>query len=115
MPFLERKLVRYGLYVVWAMVAFVISLVIAFPDDRVKQIIIVQAEKQLGYKYEVSITELDLWWRLGVELEGVTVVVRPWSSVSATAAGCGWPTCPRRPQRSHRPPLSACHGYGSAT
>ncbi len=78
MPFLERKLVRYGLYVVWAMVAFVISLVIAFPDDRVKQIIIVQAEKQLGYKYEVSITELDLWWRLGVELEGVTLKER-WS------------------------------------
>ena len=45
---LERKLVRYALYALWAFVAFVISLLLAFPDERVKQIIIVQAEKHLG-------------------------------------------------------------------
>lgn len=75
---LERKLVRYALYALWAFVAFVISLLLAFPDERVKQIIIVQAEKQLGYKYEVEITDLDVWWRLGLELEGITLKER-WS------------------------------------
>ncbi len=75
---LERKLVRYTLYALWALVAFVISLALAFPDERVKQIIIVQAEKQLGYKYEVSIADLDVWWRLGFELEGITLKER-WS------------------------------------
>ena len=78
MPLFERKLVRYPLYVLWAMLAFAISLLIAFPDERVKQIIIVQVEKQLGYKYEVSIADLDVWWRLGVSLEGVKLKER-WS------------------------------------
>lgn len=74
----ERRLVRVPLYLLFGLCAFGIAMVVTFPDERVKQIIIVQAEKALGYKYDVVISDLDLWWLTGVELHQVQVKER-WS------------------------------------
>lgn len=68
---LERRAVRIPLYLLLGTIAFSLAMVLTFPDDRVKQILIVQAEKALGHKYDVTINDLDLWWLTGVELHQV--------------------------------------------
>ena len=73
---LEKRVVRVPLYILFTLLAFVICMILTFPDERVKQIIQVQAEKALGHKYDVRISDLDLWWLTGVELENVTVKER---------------------------------------
>jgi type II secretion system protein N len=73
---LEKRYVRYPVYVAFFFFVFIVSLVIAFPDDEVKDILTVQIEKALDHKYKVTIEDLDLWWLTGVQLENVTVEER---------------------------------------
>lgn len=84
---LERRIVRIPLYGLFTLVAFLVALVVTFPDERVKQIIVVQAEKALnGDKtgadderlWDVEIDDLDIWWFSGLELHNVKLKER-WS------------------------------------
>jgi len=56
--------------------SFSISAGLSFPDDELKEIVIVQAEKALGPKYKVRIDELDVWWFTGVSLDGIQIEER---------------------------------------
>jgi len=73
---MEKPLVRLPVYAAVALVAFAVSMAFTFPDDQIKDIVVVQMEKQLGPKYKVSIGDLDLWWITGVELSDVTIAER---------------------------------------
>ncbi len=73
---LEKRYVRYPIYVAFFFLVFIVSLVIAFPDDEVKDILTVQIEKQLDHKYKVTIEDLDLWWLTGIQLENVRIEER---------------------------------------
>ena len=48
MELLDRKIVRIPLYGLFTLVVFLAALVLTFPDERVKQIVIVQAEQALN-------------------------------------------------------------------
>jgi type II secretion system protein N len=72
---LEKSYVRYPVYVAFFFFVFVVSLVIAFPDDEVKDILTVQIERALDHKYKVTIEDVDLWW-IGLQLENVTIEER---------------------------------------
>lgn len=87
MQLLERRIVRIPLYGLFTLVVFLIALVLTFPDTRVKEIVIVQAEQALNKGksaeagdriWDVNIADLDLWWLTGLELEGVELKER-WS------------------------------------
>ncbi len=73
---LERRWVRIPAYMFFALMCFLLSMLITFPDDRIKKIMSIQLEKQLEYEYEVEIEDLDLWWLMGIELEQVTLKER---------------------------------------
>lgn len=73
---LEKRYVRYPVYAAFGLFVFVVSLVFAFPDDEVKDILTVEAEKASDHKYKVTIDDLDLWWLTGAQLEDVTVEER---------------------------------------
>lgn len=82
---LERPLVRIPLYGIFTVVIFMLCMLLTFPDERIKQILIVQAEAQLNKgktgaddetMWEVDIEDLDLWWFSGVELHGVKLKER---------------------------------------
>lgn len=83
---LEKRYVRYPVYMVFGLFVFIVSLVLAFPDDEVKDIITVQAEMALDNEYKVTIDDLDLWWLTGVQLEGVTIEERKTEQEQADAA-----------------------------
>lgn len=70
---LERPLVRFGVYALVALIAFVVALRLTFPDEELREIATVNAEKQLGNDYRVTISDLDLWWVTGVSLYDVTL------------------------------------------
>jgi type II secretion system protein N len=82
---LDRKIVRIPLYGLFTLVVFLAALVLTFPDERVKQIVIVQAEQALNAGkradagdriWEVRIDDLDLWWFTGIELDNVRLKER---------------------------------------
>lgn len=73
---LEKPLVRYPVYLFTGFVIFALSMALTFPDDEIKEIISVQAEKQLDHKYRVYIGELDLWRLSGIALESVSIEER---------------------------------------
>ncbi len=84
----ERRSVRILAYLIFIVITLLSCLAITFPDERIKEIIIVQAEKQLNKGkdrskrnvriWEVNITDLDLWWFSGIELHNV-VLQEKWS------------------------------------
>ncbi len=85
MELLDRKIVRIPLYGLFTLVVFLAALVLTFPDERVKQIVIVQAEQVLNAGkradagdriWEVRIDDLDLWWFTGIELNNVRLKER---------------------------------------
>lgn len=82
---LERPIVRIPLYGIFTVVIFMLCMLLTFPDERIKQIMIVQAEAQLNKgktgaddetMWEVEIEDLDLWWFSGLELHGVKLKER---------------------------------------
>lgn len=88
MELFEKRWVRILAYALFVIITLLSCLAITFPDERIKQIIIVQAEKQLNAGkdrskrneriWEVQIDELDLWWFSGAELHNV-VLKEKWS------------------------------------
>lgn len=76
MEFLQNKAVRTVIYAVFGIVMFMSFMVITFPEQRVREILVVQLEKQLGNRYEVTITDMSLWRITGVQLRGVTIAER---------------------------------------
>ncbi len=82
---LERRMVRIPLLFAFGALCLIIALVFTFPGERVKQIVIVQAEKALQHKYDIAIGDLDLWWLSGVELHQVKITER-WSDAQKEQA-----------------------------
>lgn len=73
---MERKIIRIPVYIAFGLASFLIALAVTFPDQRVKEIAVVQMESQLGNNYDVTVEDLDLWWLTGVALEGITIAER---------------------------------------
>lgn len=73
---LDRPVVRVGVYASFGFVVFLLALAATFPDEQIKDIVTVQLEKQLGGKYDVEVSDLDVWWFTGVSLENVTIKER---------------------------------------
>lgn len=73
---MERKIIRIPVYIAFGLASFLIAMAVTFPDQRVKEIAVVQMESQLGNAYDVSVEDLDLWWLTGVALEGITISER---------------------------------------
>jgi type II secretion system protein N len=73
---MERKIIRIPVYIAFGLASFLIAMAVTFPDQRVKEIAVVQLESQLGNAYDVSVEDLDLWWLTGVALEGITISER---------------------------------------
>lgn len=76
LAWLEKPWLRFATFFGAGLLAFAISMVVGFPDDQLKEIATVQAEKALGPKYKVSIDELDFWWFPGLSFKGVQVEER---------------------------------------
>ena len=102
---LERRLIRIPLLIAFAILMLVICIVLTFPDERIKQIVIVQAEAALNRGktsggddtlWEVQIEDLDLWWLTGIELEGVTLRERWTDEQKADAAAEASDSAPPR-------------------
>lgn len=84
----EKRPVRWLGYFLFMVITLLICLAVTFPDERIKQIVIVQAEKSLNAGksrakrddrfWEVQITDMDLWWFSGVEFHNV-VLKEKWS------------------------------------
>lgn len=72
----QRAIVRVPAYLTFGFAVFMIALVLTFPDQRIKEIIIVQIEKQLHGKYDVTIDRLGLWWLSGVKLKNIKFTER---------------------------------------
>lgn len=77
---LERRLIRIPLYGIFALLVFLLALRVTFPEERIKQILIVQIEKNLNAGktvggddkiWEIEIEDLDIWWLSGLEFQGV--------------------------------------------
>jgi type II secretion system protein N len=67
-PKLQRLIfIGTGLFV------FVISLVLTFPDKRVKEIAVVQSERLLDNRYDVEIGEFNIWWLGGISFEDISI------------------------------------------
>ncbi len=73
---MDKTIVRIPVYIGFGLLCVLISMGLTFPDDELKEILVVQAESQLGSDYRVRITDLDIWWFTGVTLEGVTIEER---------------------------------------
>lgn len=73
---MDKTIVRIPVYIGVGIFFVFVSMGLTFPDDEIKEILIVQAEEQLGGEYRVRITELDIWWFTGVTLEGVSIEER---------------------------------------
>ncbi|MGM0556437.1 MAG: type II secretion system protein GspN [Myxococcota bacterium] len=73
---MERKIIRIPVYIAFGLASFLIAVAVTFPDERIKEIAVVQMESQLGNEYDVTIEDLDLWWLTGVALEGITISER---------------------------------------
>ena len=79
----EKRAVRALAYMAFMVTVLMLCLAVTFPDERIKQIMIVQAEAQLNKGksrtnsadrfWKVQIEDLDLWWFSGVELHDVTL------------------------------------------
>ena len=76
LSFLDRPVVRAGVYGGFGFVVFLLALGATFPDEQIKDIVTVQLERQLGGKYSVEVADLDVWWFTGVSLENVTIKER---------------------------------------
>lgn len=76
LAWLEKPVVRYPLYVGTAFLVFAIAMGFTFPDDEIKDILVVEGEKALKHKYKLSIGELDLWRFSGVALQSVSLEER---------------------------------------
>lgn len=84
----EKRPVRWLGYFLFMVITLLICLAVTFPDERIKEIVIVQAEKSLNAGksrakrddkfWEVQITDMDLWWFSGVEFHNV-VLKEKWS------------------------------------
>ena len=88
----ERPMVRLAFYTLSFFVFFLISLGLTFPDDRIRDILITQAEAQMEGNYAITVEDLDLWWLMGIQLEEVQLkerVVAPGAAPAAAAAGGG--------------------------
>ena len=73
---LDRPLMRLGAYGAFGLVVFFVALGLTFPDEQIKDIVTVQLEKQLGGKYAVEVSDLNLWWFTGVSLHNVSIAER---------------------------------------
>ncbi len=73
---LEKRLVRYPLYLLFFFVVFVVAMALSFPDTQIKEIAAVQIQKAVGPKYKVKIDDVDVWRFSGVELIGLTIKER---------------------------------------
>ncbi len=91
---LEKRIIRLPLYGLFTLVVFLGALIVTFPDDRLKQILVVQAERVLNAGkrvsagdrvWEVQIAELDLWWLSGIELHNVKLKEK-WTEEQQTEA-----------------------------
>lgn len=76
LAWLEKPVVRYPLYIGTAFLVFAIAMGFTFPDEEIKDILVVEGEKGLKHKYKLSIGELDLWRFSGVTLHSVTLEER---------------------------------------
>jgi len=76
LAWLDKPLWKFATIAVAGFLSFSISAGLSFPDDELKEIVIVQAEKALGPKYKVRIDELDVWWFTGVSLDGIQIEER---------------------------------------
>lgn len=76
LAWLEKPLVRWPVYIATGLIVFAIAMAFSFPDDEIKEILSVEAEKALGHKYRVTIEELDLWRLSGVSLHLVNLEER---------------------------------------
>ena len=116
-PILERPIVRFPLYGLFTLFTLLVCLILTFPDERIKQIVIVQAEQALNEGkssqagdtiWEVSIEDLDLWWLSGVELHHVKLKEK-WTDEqieqAAQEAEQGAP--PMKPLSVHIPRVAA--------
>jgi len=90
MEWFDRPLYRWGAYIVFTLVAFVLALLLTFPDAQVKRIAAVQIEHQLEENmqtgYTVDVADLDPWW-IGLQLEGVSIEERGPTPESGSFAG----------------------------
>lgn len=76
----ERRLFRVFAYLFFSMSAFMLFLVLTFPQHRVRQIASVQAESALKNRYEVRIADMGFWRLTGVQMRGVQIKERRQSS-----------------------------------
>lgn len=70
---LENRLIHIPLLSAYGSVMFFICMVLTFPNERVRDIVTVQLERQLGQRYDVEIADLGFWCLMGVSMEGVTL------------------------------------------
>ena len=76
LAWLDKPFIRFASFFLAGLLAFAISVIVGFPDDQIREIATVQAEKALGPKYKVRIDELDFWWFPGLSLKGVQIEER---------------------------------------
>jgi len=76
LAWLEKPIIRWPAYIATGLIVFTIAMAFSFPDDEIKEILAVEAEKALGHKYRVTIGELDLWRLSGVSLHLVSLEER---------------------------------------
>lgn len=69
----ERRFFRVAAYMGFGFFAFVMFLLITFPEHRVRQIASNELEAALDFEYEVSIGELGFWRLTGASAENITL------------------------------------------
>ncbi len=72
----EKKFFRVAAYMVFAVVSFLIFLLITFPSDRVGDIAANQIEEVLDHQYDVSVSDLRFWRMSGIQMRGVRLQER---------------------------------------
>ena len=70
---MKKNVLRILLYGSVGLIAFVVFLYIQLPTSFARQVLKSQMEKELGYKYQVQISELDFSIFSGVQMEGVQI------------------------------------------
>lgn len=69
----EKKFFRIVAYLGFGLFAFVVFLLMTFPQHRVKQIAVVQIESALDNRYEVNITDMKFWRLTGIQMRGIRI------------------------------------------